>query len=120
MPGAMAGGEGIWQGPAHVGLDLSENLTEQRKQPLAFEALEESGPEDLGVVAIREILKEIPTALKQAQATADTSFQPKLVREGGTVPTGSGEVEKPAKRFEKFDTDDGFMGKQAGHKFFQI
>ena len=70
--------EGIGQGPPHVGLDLGENLTEQRKPPLALEALEVGGPEDLGVVAIREILKKIPTALKQAQATADASFKPQL------------------------------------------
>lgn len=57
-------GEGIRQGPPHVGLDLSENLTEQRKPPLALEALEEGGLEDLAVVAIREILKRIPAALK--------------------------------------------------------
>jgi hypothetical protein len=41
---------------------------------LAREALEQGSPEDLSVVAIREILKKIPTALKQAQTTADTSF----------------------------------------------
>ena len=57
-------GEGIWQGPPHVGLDLCENLTEQRKPPLALEALEEGGPAGLGVVAIREFLKKIPAALK--------------------------------------------------------
>jgi hypothetical protein len=49
-----------------VSLDLGENLTEKRKPPLALEALEEGGPKDLGVVAIREILKKIPPALKQA------------------------------------------------------
>ena len=112
--------EGIGQGPAHVGLDLSENLTEQRKPPLALEALEEGGPENLSVVAIREILKKIPTALKQTQATADASFKPKLVWECGAVPTGSGEIEKPAERLEKFDTDNGFTGRRVRHKFSQI
>jgi len=62
-----------------VDLDLSENLAEQGKPPLALEAFEESGPVDLGVVAICEILKKIPAALKQTQATADSSFKPKLV-----------------------------------------
>ncbi len=38
----------------------------------------------------------LPGALEQAQATADAGFQPKLVREGGAVPTGPGEIEKPA------------------------
>jgi len=102
-----------------VGLDLSENLVEQRKPPLALEALEEGGPEDLGGVAVGEILKEIPAALKQTQATADTGFQPKLVREGGAVAAGSGKIEKPAKRFEEFGTDNGFAGKCVKHEFFQ-
>ena len=62
---AFESGEGIRQGPAHVPLDLSENLTEQGKPPLALEAFKEGGPEDLGVVAIREILKKIAAALKQ-------------------------------------------------------
>jgi hypothetical protein len=79
-----------------VDLDLSENLTEQGKPPLALEAFEEGGPEDLGVVAVREMLKEIPAALKQAQATADAGFKPKLVREGGAVSTRPGKIEKPA------------------------
>ena len=116
---ALKSGEGVWQGPAHVDLDLSENLTEQRKPSLALEAFEESGPEDLGGVAIGKILKKIPPALKQAQTTADASFQPKLVREGGAVPTGAGEIEKPAKRFEEFDTEDGFTGRRVRHKNFQ-
>jgi hypothetical protein len=116
---ALESGEGIWQDPTHVGLDLRNNLTEQRKPPLALEALEEGGPEDLGFVAIREILKKIPSALEQAQAPADAGFQPKLVREGGAVPTGPGEIEKPEKRFEEFDTDNGFTGSWIGHKFFQ-
>jgi hypothetical protein len=66
-----------------VDLHLGENLTEQGKPPLALEAFEEGGPEDFGVVAVREMLKEIPAALKQAQATTDADFKPKLVREGG-------------------------------------
>ena len=101
-----------------MGLDLGENLTEQRKPPLALEALEEGAPENPGVVAIREILKKIPAALKQAQATADASFKPKLVREGGAVPAGSGKIEKPAKGFEEFDTDNGFTGRRVRHGFF--
>jgi hypothetical protein len=89
---------------------MSENLTEQRKPPLALEALEEGGPEDLGGMAIREVLKKIPAALKQAQTTADASFKPKLGRQRGAVPTGSGKIEKPAKRLEEFATDNGFTG----------
>jgi hypothetical protein len=98
---------------------MSEDLTEQRKPPLALEALEEGGPQDLGVVAIREVLKKIPAALKQAQATADASFKPKLVWQRGAVPAGSGKVEKPAKRFEEFDTDNGSTGRRVRHEFFQ-
>ena len=114
----LESGEGIWQGPAHVGLDLREDFAQQRKPALAFEALEEGGPENLGVVAIGEILKKIPSALEQAKATADASFQPKLVWKGGAVPAASGEIEKPEKRFEEFDTD-GFTGRRVRHKFFQ-
>jgi hypothetical protein len=101
-------------------LDLSENLTEQRQPPLALEALEEGAPENPGVVAIREILKKIPAALKQAQATADAGFKPKPVREGGAVPAGPGKIEKPAERLEKFDTDNGFTGNRTGHGFPQV
>jgi hypothetical protein len=57
--------------------------------------------------------------LKQAQAAADSSFQPKLVWEGGAVPAGSGELEKPAKGFEEFDTDNGFTGKRVRYNFFK-
>jgi hypothetical protein len=102
-----------------VGLDLSENLTEQRQPTLALEALEEGAPEDLGGVAIREILQKIPAALKQAQAPADANFKPKLVREGGAVPPGSGKIEKAAERFEEFGTDNGFAGRCVRHEFFQ-
>jgi hypothetical protein len=100
-------------------LGLSEYLTEQGKPPLALEAFEEGGPVDLGVVAICEILKKIPTALKQAQAAADSSFQPKLVWEGGAVPAGSGELEKPAKGFEELATDNGFADRRVRYNFFQ-
>jgi hypothetical protein len=101
-----------------VDLDLSENFTQQGQPPLALEAFEEGGPVDLGVVAICEILKKVPAALKQAQATADSSFKPKLVWEGGAVPTGPGKIEKPPKRLEEFDTDNGFTGRRVRHKFF--
>lgn len=115
----LESGEGIWLDPAHVGLDLGENFTQQRKPSLTLEALEEGTPEDLGVVAIGEILKKIPAALKQAKATADASFEPKFVRKGGAVPTESGAVEKPEKRLEEFDTDDGFIGRRVRNNFFK-
>jgi hypothetical protein len=35
---ALKGTERVWQGPAHVDLDLGENLTEQGETPLALEA----------------------------------------------------------------------------------
>ena len=57
---------------------------------LAHEALEQGSLENLSVVVIREILKKISTAFKQAQTTADTSFQSKLVSQSMTVPMGSG------------------------------
>lgn len=63
-------------------------------------------PVDLSVVAICQILKEIPPALKQAQARADSSSQLKLARECGAAPTGPGKFKKQAKGFEKFDTDN--------------
>jgi hypothetical protein len=72
-------------------------LTEQGQPPLALEAFEEGGPVELGVVVICEIPKKIPAALKQAQATSDSSFQPKLVRECGAAPTGPGKLKKLAK-----------------------
>ena len=72
------------------------------------------------MVAIREILKKIPTALKQAQATADASFKPQLIRERGAVPRGSGLFEKAENRFEEFDTDNGFAGRCVRYKFYRI
>jgi hypothetical protein len=41
--------------------------------------------------------------LKQAQATADSSFQAKLVRDYWATPTRSGKFQKLAKGFEKFN-----------------
>ncbi len=40
------------------------------------------------VMPICEILEKTPTTLKQAQTTADSSFQPQLVGQGVAVPTG--------------------------------
>ena len=71
-----------------------------------------------GLFHTDRILQKIPTALKQAQATADASFQPELVWEGGAVPTGPGKFDKPAKRFEELDTDNGFAGIAVRYEFF--
>ena len=57
-------------------------------------------------MAFGEILKEIPTALKEAQASADTRFEPQLVCESGTVPAAPGVIEKCEDRFEELDSDD--------------
>jgi hypothetical protein len=54
-----AKGSGRGQGLAHVGLHLSENFGDQHQPTLALEAFEEGGPENVGVMAICEILKEI-------------------------------------------------------------
>lgn len=90
----LESGEGIWLGPAHVDLDLSEDFTEQRESAHAFEAFEKGRAEDIGVVAIREILEKIAPALEKSETAADASFEPKFVRQGGTVAPRSGETEK--------------------------
>jgi hypothetical protein len=115
---ALEGSERVWQGSAHVDLDLGENLTEQGETPRALEAFEKSGSEDLGFVAIRQMLKKIPAALHQAQATPDAGLEPKRVRKGRAVSAGPGKVEKPAKRFEELDTNDCFTERLVRHKFF--
>ncbi|MEY4569287.1 MAG: hypothetical protein RLZZ398_726 [Verrucomicrobiota bacterium] len=47
---ALESREGIWLDPAHVGLDLGENFTQQRKPSLTLEALEEGAPEEISVL----------------------------------------------------------------------
>jgi hypothetical protein len=44
--------------------------------------------------------------LKQAHATANANFEPKIVWEGAAVSTGPGKIEEPAKGLEEFDTDN--------------
>ena len=66
------------------------------------------------------MLEKIPATLKEAETAADADLEPKLIWKGRAVSTGPGKINKPEKRFQKFDTDDGFTGKQVGHKFFQI
>jgi hypothetical protein len=95
----LESGEGIGLGQAHVDLHLSENLTEQSKPPPALETLGKGGPKDVGVVAICEILKKIATALKESKTAADANFEPEFIRKRGAVASGSGEIEKPIKRF---------------------
>ncbi|MEI8039170.1 MAG: hypothetical protein WCJ14_12340 [Verrucomicrobiota bacterium] len=98
--------EGIGHRPAHVGLDLRENVAEQREPTLALEAFKKGGQEDFSIVAFGEILKKVATALKQSQTPADASFEPKGVGEGGAVPTEPGMIEKTGNRLEEFATDD--------------
>jgi len=76
---ALESREGIGHSPAHVGLGLRENVAEQRKPALALEAFEKGGQEDFGVMAFREILKKVTSALKQSQTPADARFEPKRV-----------------------------------------
>jgi hypothetical protein len=58
--------------------------------------------------------------LKETETATNPGLEPKLIRKGGAVSTGPGEIEKLEKRFQKFDTDGGFAGKRIGHQFSQI
>ena len=53
---AFESGKRVGQRSAHLDLSLGENLTEQGKPPLAFEALKEGGAKDFYFVVICEIL----------------------------------------------------------------
>jgi hypothetical protein len=66
-----------------------------------------------------QMLKKIPAALHQAQATPDAGLEPKRVRKGRAVSAGPGKVEKPAKRFEELDTNDCFTERLVMHEFSQ-
>jgi hypothetical protein len=57
------------------------------------------------------MLEEIPATLKETETAADASLEPKLIWKGRADSTGPGKIKKPEKRFQKFDTDDGFRGK---------
>ena len=103
---ALESREGIGHRPAHVGLGLRENVAEQRQPTLALEAFEKGGQEDFGVMAFREILKKVTSALKQSQTPADARFQPKSVGKGRAVSTAPGKIEKPENGFEEFSTDN--------------
>jgi hypothetical protein len=72
------------------------------------------------VVAICGILKNIATALKESKTAADANFEPEFIRKRGAVASGSGEIEKPIKRFQKFETDGGFAEMTVRHIFFQL
>ena len=98
--------EWIGHRPAHVGLDLGKNVSEQGKPALALEALEEGGQQYFGILAFGEILKEIAAALEEAEAAANTDFKPQSVREGGAVATAARVIEKTEDRFEEFGSDD--------------
>jgi hypothetical protein len=65
-----------------------------------------------------QMLKKIPAALHQAQATPDAGLEPKRVRKGRAVSAGPRKVEKPAKRFEELDTNDCFTERLVRHEFF--
>jgi hypothetical protein len=103
---ALESREGIGHRPAHVGLDLRENVAEQRKPTLALEAFEKGGQENFGVMAFREILKKVTAALKQSQTPADARFEPKFVGKSGAVSTAPGKIEKPENGFEELSADN--------------
>ena len=66
-----------------------------------------------------EILEEVATALKKADAAAHARFEPQFVRKGGTVAPEPRLFEKAENRFEKFDTDNGFAWRCVSHNFFR-
>jgi hypothetical protein len=57
-------------------------------------------------VLVGELLKEIASALEDAQAAADTGFEPEGIIEGRAVPAVFSSVEKLKKRLEKFRAND--------------
>ena len=70
-------------------------------------------------MAFGEILEEVATALKKADAAADARFEPQFVRKGGTVVPEPRLFEKAENRFKKFDTDNGFAGRCVSYDFFK-
>ena len=70
-----------------MGLNLGKNDSEQGKAALALGALEEGSQENFGIVAFREILKEVPTALKKPETPTDARFKPQRIGKCGAVPT---------------------------------
>ena len=115
---AFEGSEWIRHDLAQLGLGLSKDFVEESKPPAAFETFEKGGSENIDVVAVPKMLEKIPATLKEAETAADACLKPKLIWKGRAVSAGPGKIEKPEKGFQKFDTDDGFTGKQIGHEFF--
>ena len=70
-------------------------------------------------MAFGEILEDVATALKKADAAVHVRFEPKFVRKCGTVAPELRLFEKAENRFKEFDTDNGFAGRCVSHNFFQ-
>jgi hypothetical protein len=98
--------ESVGHVAAHAAAGLEEHLIQQAQAALAFEALKEGGHADGRVVEIGELLEEIPTALEDPHAAADTGFHPSGIIKSGAFPAVFGGMEKLEKGLEEFFTDD--------------
>jgi hypothetical protein len=99
-------GEWIGHDAAHAAADLVNDLIEESQAAFALKALEEGGDEDTLVVLVGELLEEIASALEDAEAAPDASFEPQGIVESWAVTAVFGAVEKFEKRLEEFRSDD--------------
>jgi hypothetical protein len=79
--------EWIGHCPAHVGLKLGKNVSEQGKAALALETLEEGRQENFGIVTFGEILKEVAPALEKPETPANARFKPQRIGKSGAAST---------------------------------
>lgn len=98
--------EGIWHVTAHAVAGLGEQFIEKAQAALAFEAFEEGGDTDLGIVDLGELLEKIAAALEDAEASTNPGFHPGGIVEGRAVATVFCGVQKLKKRLEEFFAND--------------